>query len=479
MNTFSATPIIVILKNGSANMFYTMSDLFNQTEIHEEIIELSISDRRMTHVPNEIELFINMERFNCANNLLEVLPFTITNLVKLKELILVNNRLVILPSDIGELKQLKRIDAQINRIDSLPPSFEQLDNLTYLNLSYNNFRIFPEKSCKLKNLKMLYMNGNRIKIIPDINLNSIEALYLNTNRICNISDTIGNLVHLKNLELQDNCIAKIPETIGELACLETLSLSNNVYLSSIPRTIGGCRQLTRIHLENNQLERLPVEITQCVRLTEIHINDNPIELGPIVQRFVNHRRNINNHTGLYRNRENVHTTSIQQSIKESIINLLNDTFIMQKTELTDAIVNHHSISPKNKDLLCAYINDENDSHSTLYCTFFDVFMKVYGRILSAPTYEIYKRLDEELNEGECKCFTGRLSRIVNVLNGFFDDIRVSISENEQISNVIITLRQIHGLSANDEMTDDIKDRIRQELTERGYEDDIIEVWLSV
>ena len=48
-------------------------------------------------------------------------------------------------------------------------------------------------------------------------------------------------------------------------------------------------------------------------------------MNPIIQRFIDRHRNINNHN-LYNDGQNVHTSSVQQSIKESIINLLKDTY---------------------------------------------------------------------------------------------------------------------------------------------------------
>ena len=48
-------------------------------------------------------------------------------------------------------------------------------------------------------------------------------------------------------------------------------------------------------------------------------------MNPIIQRFLDRCRNINNHN-LYNDGQNVHMTSVQQSIKESIINLLKDIY---------------------------------------------------------------------------------------------------------------------------------------------------------
>jgi hypothetical protein len=41
------------------------------------------------------------------------------------------------------------------------------------------------------------------------------------------------------------------------------------------------------------------------------------------------------------------------------------------------------------------------------------------------------------------------------------------------------LRERHGLRTDDDMGEDLKETIRKELTERGYEADIIETWLNV
>ena len=48
-------------------------------------------------------------------------------------------------------------------------------------------------------------------------------------------------------------------------------------------------------------------------------------MNPIIQRFLDRWYNINNHN-LYDNGQNVHASSVQQSIRESIINLLKDTY---------------------------------------------------------------------------------------------------------------------------------------------------------
>jgi hypothetical protein len=46
----------------------------------------------------------------------------------------------------------------------------------------------------------------------------------------------------------------------------------------------------------------------------------------------------------------------------------------------------------------------------------------------------------ETNDAQCKCFTGRISRLVDCLNGFNTNIKINISDNEQIGNIIILIK---------------------------------------
>jgi Leucine-rich repeat (LRR) protein len=481
-------PISIKYKTESkfnVELFPTFADLLVRKDLYPHIIDLNVVDHGLTQLPDEICEFTELEKLNCSNNYITLLPMGLSRLVKLTEITAINNRLIILPPEIGKLENLRRLDVQYNQIDSLPPSFADLKALRFVNFNNNNFHEFPDPLGSVRNLETLYMSHNRIKRIPQSigGLVNIRTLSFYGNRICSIHNLIKWLRHIVVLNLTDNCLGELPETIGELVTLERLLISNNVHLKEIPRTIGDCRALHTLEANNNQLERLPVEITQCTALRTIETADNPIEITPIVQRFINRHRNIRNHAGLYGDTQNVHASSIQESIKKSLITLFNDRYEADKDTVVAVIVEDPAIQIKNKQILIGYIKDDKETHSTLYCTFFDAFMKVYGRIRGVADdgrrAELYKRLNEELDEAECRCFTGRLSRMVNVLVGFFDDIEVCISENEQISNVILAIRRNNGLDVEDEMDEPMKERIRQELRERGYEDDIIEVWLNV
>ena len=75
----------------------------------------------------------------------------------------------------------------------------------------------------------------------------------------------------------------------------------------------------------------------------------------------------------------------------------------------------------------------------------------------------------------CKCFTGRMSRIINCLNGFSELVQIEIKDETQIGNIIVLVR--NRLMDNYSI-EKHKEEVIIELEERGYSNDIIEEWVS-
>jgi hypothetical protein len=66
----------------------------------------------------------------------------------------------------------------------------------------------------------------------------------------------------------------------------------------------------------------------------------------------------------------------------------------------------------------------------LKCTFEEVLNAVLLEISKLSPdiqIEVKNRLNEEINDGLCKCFTRRLSRLVNCLSGFSNKVTINIS----------------------------------------------------
>ena len=73
---------------------------------------------------------------------------------------------------------------------------------------------------------------------------------------------------------------------------------------------------------------------------------------------------------------------------------------------------------------------------------------------------------------ECMCLRGRMSRLVSVLDGFFDDIRIGISNSEVISSIILQITSIPGT------TEEHKEIATRRLLESGYSLDEITPWIE-
>jgi hypothetical protein len=132
------------------------------------------------------------------------------------------------------------------------------------------------------------------------------------------------------------------------------------------------------------------------------------------------------------------------------------------------------LTEQTKEQLIEYSNC-TDIHNQLECTF--------EEILNALFYEIHtfdsdkqisakKRINEEMLDGLCMCFTGRISRLVNSLSGLSEKVSIKISDNEEISNIIILANKKY------KKKEKIKDYVKKEMKERLYTDSIIEEWLS-
>ena len=347
-------------------------------------------------------------------------------------------------------------DTEIINVDEkylylIPAHVFELTNLQILNLFYNKIEKIPKEIQQLKKLERLNLFCNKIKVIPK------EIKYL---------------LQLQRLDLFDNKIKEIPIEIKYLSQLKQLYLSNN-YLTEIPKEIQYLTQLQELYIANNKIKELPLEIINLRNLINFSYRDNPIEnlLNPIIRRFIDRVENINNAVyNLYADGQNVHSSSIQQSIKDSIYNLIKQVKNNYKYNYLDDPV----LNIQTKEALIEYSKDK-EIHGQLDCTFEEVLDSVFLEINSLSNenqIEVKKRLNEEMEDGMCKCFTGRLSRLVNSLSGYSDKVSIKISSAEEIGNIISIIKDKY---AN---INDVKNNVEKELLERGYDKDIITEWIS-
>jgi Leucine-rich repeat (LRR) protein len=324
--------------------------------------------------------------------------------------------------------------------------------------------------------KKICIRDLNIKEIPEEikYLTQLISLYLDTTQIEKIKE-IQYLTQLTKLFLYDNKIKEIPSEIQYLTQLIILSLGEN-NIKKIPSEIQFLIQLTYFNICVNKIKEIPLEIINLRNLIIFYYFNNPIEnlLNPIINRFINRIENKNKKNkhiyNIHNDTQNVHSSSIQQSIKDSIFNLLKQLKEPYKYNYLDDLI----LTQQTKEQLIEYSNCTN-IHTQLECTFEELLNAVFYEIQSfelEKQISAKKRINEEMLDGLCMCFTGRISRLVNSLSGLSEKVSIKISENEEISNIIILANKKY------KKIEEIKDYVKKEMRERLYNDSLIKEWLS-
>jgi hypothetical protein len=151
--------------------------------------------------------------------------------------------------------------------------------------------------------------------------------------------------------------------------------------------------------------------------------------------------------------------------------------IYKLENINDIIINNTFIDNKTKTILFEYVNCQ-DVHSILNIIFAELLINVLSFIdQHEAKQEIYKVLEQEMNDTICKCFTGRISRLINCLNGFDNNIVINISDKEQIGNIIILIKD-KLIDENNYTIELHKEIVMKELYDRGYDKNIIDEWIE-
>ena len=309
----------------------------------------------------------------------------------------------------------------------------------------------------------LYLCNNQITKIENLP-NSLQILNLQYNQITKIENLPSSI---QTLYLSDNQITKIENLPNSL---QSLCLNGNqiTKIENLPNSLQS------LCLGGNQIAELPLLLLELIHLNNHVFSNNQIKfLHPLVDRWLlrNRNRNLNNINKVYSDKQNIHNSNIQKSFRNSLENLLKDKDILTLNICKEKILECDELEEQVKRELLNYCDDKTE-HSVYLVKFDEVFKYVISRIVGhSDSTEIFKILNEEIKDTICKCFTGRMTRLVNVLNGFYDDITIQIGSNEQISNIIIMLKEKYE-------GDELIKQVRLEMEEREYDNETIEEWLG-
>jgi hypothetical protein len=181
-----------------------------------------------------------------------------------------------------------------------------------------------------------------------------------------------------------------------------------------------------------------------------------------------------NDQGIYNDTQSVHNHNVQECIRQSINYVMSQKPTLDDKQLTEFITNNKILNKTSKQLLFEYMENK-DIHTVIGITFEELLLNVMSLIINHEHKdEILNILKDEMQESNCKCFTGRMSRLVNCLNGYDDNVQIKIADNEQIANVILQIRNKYAVSD----VETIKEKVNEQLNELGYYQETIDSWME-
>jgi len=236
--------------------------------------------------------------------------------------------------------------------------------------------------------------------------------------------------------------------------------------------------LQQLWLDYNRLTAIPTAFINLRRITHFDYSGNPIEyINPILQRWINQIGLQNNirKLNIYTDDQNVHNSRIQESIRQSIYRVLETKPRLDIITCIDQILKDKDLNMVTIEALVEYSKDK-DIHSIIGITFSELLNVVWDLIQKHEARsEIKKVLNQEMTDSICKCFTGRLARLINSLNGFDPRVSIQISDTEAVGNIIVLIRDKLGQSYSVEIH---RELFQKEMTDRGFEQTIIDEWMQ-
>ena len=434
---------------------------------------VDLGNKNLQSMPKWINKCINLQKLYCFNNQITKIENLPSNL---QELQCSNNKITKIENLPSNLQILYCHDNQITKIENLPHNLQAFD------CSRNKITKIENL---LPNLQELYCSSNNITKIENISPN-LQELYCSNNKITKIEFLLHNLCVFNCAHNNITKIENLPSNLQGLNC------SNNqiTKIENLPHSLQffSClyNQITKLEnlplnlrelfCHDNQITELPLHLLELRNLTCFDYSGNPIEnIHPLVSRWLKHQKNKS--LQVYNDTQSVHNHSIQEYIKKSIYNLLNDRIITPLEKVLEEIINDLLLTDKVKEALIEYSRDLS-LHSVIQITFGDLLIPVWSRIQKHQHKdEIKCIMNTEISDGLCKCFTGRISRLVNCLNGFCDDIEIYIGSNEQIGNIVVIVKE--QLERTNEYTvERHRELVRTRLREMRYSEEVIKEWLE-
>jgi len=186
----------------------------------------------------------------------------------------------------------------------------------------------------------------------------------------------------------------------------------------------------------------------------------------------------------YDNRQNVHLSSVQDNMRIALDKIFNMSLnsYMSFASIVNVLKNECKLKKRTIEFF-AKVCDKDLYHSGYNVGYKKLFEQVYAIIINSSFKEDLLKIfiDEVEETADATCLTGKMTRMVNVLNGFVLDINVGISKTEELSNSIIVLRNKYAkiyVNEPDKYIEELVPVVWQMLEDNCVPENEHEVWLE-
>jgi len=343
---------------------------------------------------------------------------------------------------------IETVVLSFNQLRSLPQNLPK--NLISINVSSNSISKLPDANCFSKNIQFIELSNNSLLDLPEwlLELNPASEVRLLNNRFWFNAYSEISL----NKKIYDYHIQIAERFFGyglRTKLIETRNISNGVANRIIPKPIANRPPGTNATTITN-----PVILANAINLVD--------------------RKTTADQS------QNVHNSDIQNSFSKSVTNIMENP-APKISDCLKKIWMYYVLDGKNifANLKFLYIVNLNFSSYSIVSRNGVTYAEILERIWAISEIHEYKTeirnvLRDEIIAGKDVCFTGKVTRLVNTLSGFVDEVQIGISENEQINNAVIAT--IRRCEQNKDL--DVIKEVKAILDELNVPSDRQEIWLS-